>query len=61
VTLVNPIPGLVAAVGAGATNVKIAPGCPLARSVCNDRFANILNFGGFPFISDNIFDGRQLF
>jgi hypothetical protein len=61
VTLVNPIPGLVAAVGAGATNVKIAPGCPLARSVCNDRFSNIANFGGFPFISDNVFDGRQLF
>lgn len=61
VTLVNPLPGLVAAVAGGPTNVKIAPGCPLSRNVCNDRFANILNFGGFPFISDNIFDGRQLF
>lgn len=61
VTLVNPLPGLVAAVGAGLTNVKIAPGCPLSRNVCNDRFANVANFGGFPFISDNIFDGRQLF
>jgi hypothetical protein len=61
VTLVNAIPGLVAAVGAGAVDVKIAPGCPLSRAVCNDRFDNVLNFGGFPFISDNIFDGRQLF
>jgi uncharacterized phage protein (TIGR02218 family) len=60
-TLASAIPGLVAAVGAGAVNVKIAPGCPLSRNVCNDRFANILNFGGFPFISDNIFDGRQVF
>jgi uncharacterized phage protein (TIGR02218 family) len=61
VTLVNPIPGLVTAVGAGATNVKIAPGCPLSRNICNERFSNIENFGGFPFISDNIFDGRQVF
>lgn len=61
VTLVNPIPGLVEAVGLGAVNVKIAPGCPLSRDVCNNRFSNIENFGGFPFISDNVFDGRQLF
>ena len=61
VTLVNAIPGLVESVTLGATNVKIAPGCSLSRNVCNDRFANIENFGGFPFISENIFDGRQLF
>jgi uncharacterized phage protein (TIGR02218 family) len=61
VTLVGPIAGLVEAVGAGAVNVKIAPGCPLSRAVCNDRFSNIANFGGFTFISDNIFDGRQVF
>lgn len=60
-TLASEIPGLVEAVGAGAVNVKIAPGCPLARSICDGRFSNILNFGGFPFISDNIFDGRQVF
>jgi uncharacterized phage protein (TIGR02218 family) len=61
VSLVNAIPGLAAAVAAGTTNVKIAPGCPLSRAVCDGRFGNIANFGGFPFISDNIFDGRQLF
>jgi hypothetical protein len=64
VTLVNALPGLAAAVaagGPGVVNVQIAPGCPLSRNVCSDRFANVENFGGFPFISDNIFDGRQLF
>lgn len=61
VTLVNALPGLVVARAAGLVDVKIAPGCNLARGVCNDRFSNILNFGGFPFISDNPFDGRQLF
>ena len=61
VTLSAAIPGLVEAVTAGTVSVIIAPGCPLSRTVCNDRFANILNFGGFPFISDNPFDGRQVF
>ena len=28
--------------------VEIAPGCDLRRDTCNDRFANLLNFGGFP-------------
>ncbi len=60
-TLASEIPGLAAAVGAGAVDVKIAPGCPLSRNICDTRFSNILNFGGFPFISDNIFDGRQVF
>lgn len=61
VTLVNPIPGLVEARALGPVDVKIAPGCPLSRGICNSRFDNIENFGGFPFISDNVFDGRQLF
>ena len=61
VTLVNPIPGLVEARDLGPVDVKIAPGCPLSRSVCNSRFDNIENYGGFDFITDNIFDGRQLF
>lgn len=61
VTLVTAIPGLQAAVVPGVTTVKIAPGCPLSREICNSRFSNVLNFGGFPFISDNPFDGRQVF
>lgn len=60
-TIVSAMPGLVDAVLAGPTPVKIAPGCPLSRSVCDTRFSNIANFGGFPFISDNVFDGRQVF
>lgn len=41
--------------------VEIAPGCNLSRERCNQRFSNIENFGGFPFIIDNPFDGRQVF
>jgi uncharacterized phage protein (TIGR02218 family) len=55
-TLASPIQELIPTL-----QVKIAPGCPLSRNICNDRFSNILNFGGFPFISDNPFDGRQVF
>lgn len=61
VTLASVIPGLVEQVALGVVPVFIAPGCSLSRSVCNTRFANILNFGGFPFIADNPFDGRQVF
>ena len=61
VTLASGITGLVEAVDLGTVEVKIAPGCPLSRNICDERFDNILNFGGFSFISDNPFDGRQLF
>jgi uncharacterized phage protein (TIGR02218 family) len=61
VSLVSAILGLVEAVALGTVPIFIAPGCSLSRSSCNDKFNNILNFGGFPFIADNPFDGRQVF
>ncbi len=41
--------------GSGSESVDLSAGCPLTRTACNDRFANIVNFGGFPFIADNPF------
>jgi uncharacterized phage protein (TIGR02218 family) len=61
VTIRDAIPGLVAAVGEGTETVDVAPGCPLTRTACEERFDNLLNFGGFPWMSDNPFDGRQVF
>lgn len=52
---------LVAAVSSEAQEVEIAPGCRLTRTDCNDKFNNILNFGGFPWMSDNPFNGKQVF
>lgn len=31
-------------------DVKIYPGCPHTRQACNDKFNNLLNYGGFDFI-----------
>lgn len=60
--LQTPVPGLVEAFAAdGAQAVKIAPGCDLTRTTCATRFGNLTNFGGFPWISDNPFDGRSIF
>jgi uncharacterized phage protein (TIGR02218 family) len=60
-SLASPIPGLFEAVALADEGVSIAPGCGLSRRICNDVFSNINNFGGFPYISDNPFDGRQVF
>ena len=60
-TLAGVVPGLSAASAEGPVEALIAPGCQLTREVCASRFNNINNFGGFPWISDNPFDGRQVF
>lgn len=60
-SLLAPIPGLAAALA--LTNplpVQIAPGCNLTRERCAE-FGNVANFGGFPFIGGNPYDGRSLF
>ena len=60
VTLANPAPVLVDLVGVsgGAT---IYPGCSRNRETCHERFNNILNFGGWPWIPlRNPFDGRSI-
>lgn len=60
-TLADDIPQLVTAAGAGGLVVLLAPGCNLTSSDCIGRFNNFLNFGGFPWMSENPFDGRQIF
>jgi len=48
VTLTAPIPGLADAVAAdGSAAVTLAPGCDQSNSRCHNRFGNILNNGGF--------------
>ena len=42
------------------STVKISPGCNLTQGICTDRFNNLENFGGFPFIQDTPFDGRSI-
>ena len=55
ITLQNPC-GL--AVG---NSVTLYPGCNLSRQTCKDKFDNILNFGGQPWIPlRNLFDGRSI-
>lgn len=40
----------------GTENVKIYPGCNHAMDHCKDRFSNLENYGGYPYIpSDNPF------
>jgi len=60
--LIATLPGLEDEVTAwGSATVKLAPGCDLTRDTCNDRFDNIVNFGGFPWMGDNPFDGRSVY
>lgn len=41
--------------------VTLYPGCARNRETCNERFNNILNFGGWPWIPlRNPFDGRSI-
>lgn len=63
-TLAGSIPDLgadLAAAGGAGLSVAIAPGCTLTRATCHDRFDNLANFGGFPWIVGSPFDGRKLF
>lgn len=61
-TLLAPLPGLSDEITAsGSATVAIAPGCDRTRATCNDRFDNILNYGGFPWMLDTPYDGRNPF
>lgn len=55
-TLARPLDGLAAGV-----EVKIAPGCDHSKSSCTDKFNNLINFGGFPYMPlKNPFGGTSL-
>lgn len=60
-TLLGILPGLEDDITAnGSASVSIAPGCDLSMGDCKDKFNNLLNHGGFPWISENPFDGRRI-
>lgn len=47
-----------ATLGAGNVPVSLYPGCPKSIEVCHERFDNVLNYGGFPWIpTRNPFSG----
>lgn len=55
-TLSRPIPGAI-----GETLVSIYPGCDHLKSTCINKFNNLDNFGGFPYIPGrNPFDGNSI-
>lgn len=57
ITLRAPFSGLVAGI-----ELDIYPGCDHSLQVCNDKFANVLNFGGLPFVPEaNPYDGNPIF
>lgn len=63
-TLFGSVPDLaddLAAAGPSGLSVTIAPGCTLSRSVCDERFDNLENFGGFPWFTESPFDGKKLY
>lgn len=60
-TLLSLPAGIATAVSGGSVAVKIAPGCNLTFQMCSAVFQNTDNFGAFPFMSSNPFDGRNPF
>ena len=62
IRLATTFPNLTTAFAAsgGSMAVKLAPGCDLTRTTCETRFANLDNFGGFPWLTETVFDGRSI-
>ncbi|MCF6271634.1 MAG: phage BR0599 family protein [Rhodobacteraceae bacterium] len=61
ITLARAIPGLEDYILAnGSAVVKLSPGCDLTLNTCADRFANHLNYSGFPWMTNTPFDGRSI-
>lgn len=61
-TLVRPIGSLTTAIGlSGPQAVTIYPGCNRTRAICDSRFDNLPNYGGFDWIPlRNPFDGSSI-
>ena len=56
VTLSRPIDSL-----SGGMDVWLYPGCDMAKETCQNKFNNLDNFGGFPWIpTRNPFDGSSI-
>lgn len=57
ITLTHPITGLLA-----TSTVTVSPGCPRTQDVCESRFANLVNFGGFKYMpAKNPFGSNSVF
>ena len=52
-TISRPHQDLNSDIALGNVSVSIYPGCLRTRDVCNDKFNNLVNFGGFPWIPTN--------
>ena len=61
-TLLAPVSGLASEITAsGSAAITTAPGCNRSMTDCATKFTNIANFGGFPYMTDSPFDGRNVF
>jgi uncharacterized phage protein (TIGR02218 family) len=64
ITLIRPISELIAYVvanGYSGLTCTLYPGCDRSIETCEQKFDNVLNHGGFPFIpSNNPFDGGSI-
>lgn len=57
ITLTHRLPGLV-----GLMTVDVYPGCDKKITTCHNKFANVVNFGGFPYIPQkNPFGANSVF
>lgn len=62
ITLIRPVNSLVADFAEfGNTAISLYPGCDRSKEVCNNKFNNLNNYGGFAFIpTKNPFAGGSL-
>ena len=61
-TMLGPVGGLAEEIAASTTAaVSIAPGCNRSTGDCFTKFSNIENYGGFPYMMESPFDGRNNF
>lgn len=57
ITVTHPIPEL-----EGGELLTVLPGCNHTMQHCNDKFSNILNYGGFPYMTErNPFGASSVF
>lgn len=57
----NPLIDFVAANGYAGLTCRLFPGCDRTTTTCNNRFGNLNNYGGFPFIpGKNPFGGSSI-
>ena len=60
-TVLSSVGTLEATISAsGPQSVTIARGCDRSIAICDTKFSNSLNHGGFPYMSNSPFDGRSI-